>query len=282
MDHTPRPPDRPRAASRRILVTGAASGLGNALVERFAARRDRVLATDLSFGRPGSLPEGVAYLPLDVTSDDNWEAAREFVAQEWGSLDLLVNNAGIASGGRIDVATMEEWEVATRVNLLGVARGCRTFASMMKARGSGHIVNVASIAGLVHPPGMAVYNAVKAGVVALTETMHHELAPYGVAASVVCPSFFRTNLSASLRGADADVVEKAAALIESSPLSAAEIADAVVEGVERREPLILPDEAARASYTLKLTDRTAYDEQMQVTARRAKEREEAQEMDQAR
>jgi NAD(P)-dependent dehydrogenase (short-subunit alcohol dehydrogenase family) len=129
---------------------------------------------------------------------------------------------------------------------------------------------------------MAVYNAVKAGVVALTETLHHELAPYGVAASVVCPSFFRTNLSASLKGADADVVEKAAALIESSPRSAAEVADAVVEGIERREELILPDEGARSSYSLKLTDRAAYEAEMQVTARRAKEREQAQEVGDAR
>lgn len=258
--------------NRRILVTGAASGLGNALVERFSDARDRVLATDLSLGRPGSLPEGVDYLPLDVTSDANWEAAHDHVTQEWGGLDLLVNNAGIASGGRIDVATMDEWELVTEVDLLGVVRGCRAFAPTLKAQGSGHIVNVASLAGLVHPPGMAAYNAAKAGVVALTETLHHELAPYGVAASVVCPSYFRTNLASSLKGADTDVLEKAAGLIESSPLSVAEVADAVVEGIERREPVILPDEAARASYALKLADREAYDERMQVLARRLQER----------
>ena len=78
------------------------------------------------------------------------------------------------------------------INLLGVVRGCRTFVPMMKAQGSGHIVNTASLAGLVHPPAMASYTAVKAGVVALSETLSYELDPFGISVSAVCPGFFRT------------------------------------------------------------------------------------------
>ncbi len=265
--------------SRRVLVTGAASGLGLALVRRFAAAGDRVLATDLAGSvqqLPGGrdlFPEGVRYLRLDVRDNQQWLAARDWVEAEWGGLDLLVNNAGVAGGGRIDRTTLDEWEWITDINLLGVVRGCHTFAGMMKRQHSGHIVNVASIAGLVHPPGMASYNAVKAAVVALSETLQHELAPYDIVTSVVCPSFFRTNLAASLRGVDEDVQSKAAQLIEGSSLTAEEIADAVFEGIEKGEPLILTDEVARASYHLKLTDRGAYDQQMQVTARRTYERE---------
>ncbi|MGH3333349.1 MAG: SDR family NAD(P)-dependent oxidoreductase [Nocardioidaceae bacterium] len=265
--------------SRRVLVTGAASGLGLALVRRFAAAGDRVLATDLAGSvqqLPGGrdlFPEGVRYLRLDVRDNQQWLAARDWVEAEWGGLDLLVNNAGVAGGGRIDRTTLDEWEWITDINLLGVVRGCHTFAVTMKRQHSGHIVNVASIAGLVHPPGMASYNAVKAAVVALSETLQHELAPYDIVTSVVCPSFFRTNLAASLRGVDEDVQSKAAQLIESSSLTAEEIADAVFEGIEKGEPLILTDEVARASYHLKLTDRGAYDQQMQVTARRTYERE---------
>jgi len=177
----------------RVLVTGAASGLGAALTEAFRARGDEVLATDIAGG---------VDLRLDVTSDDDWAAALAHVEERWGGLDVLVNNAGVAGGGRIDRAGLDEWEWITEINLFGVVRGTRAFVPMMKRQRSGLIVNTASLAGLVHPAGMASYNAVKAGVVALTETLGHELAPYDVRASVVCPSYFRTNLMASLRGAD--------------------------------------------------------------------------------
>lgn len=255
----------------RVLVTGAASGLGLELVRRFAGRGDHVLATDVAAAP--ALPDGVPFRTLDVRSDEDWDAARDWVQQNWGGLDLLVNNAGLAAGGRIDRTPMADWELLTQVNLLGPARGCRTFAPVFKTQRSGHIVNIASIAGLVHPPGMAVYNATKAGVVALSETLYHELAPYGVNTSVVCPSFFRSNLASSLRGSDPDVEERAAALIEQSSLTAEDIADAVLEGTDAKDPVILTDDVARASYLLKHSDRATYDEQMQLNARRAFERE---------
>ena len=170
----------------RILVTGAASGLGAALTRAWRLRGDDVLATDLA----GDDVD----LTLDVTNDDDWATAFEEVQTRWGGLDILVNNAGVAGGGRLDVATLDEWRWITEINLFGVVRGTRTFVPLFKRQRSGHIVNVASLAGLVHPAGMASYNAVKAAVVALTETTGHELAAYGVRASVVCPSYFRTNL----------------------------------------------------------------------------------------
>ena len=98
--------------------------------------------------------------------------------------------------------SIEEWRWITEINLFGVVRGDQTFTPMLKAQGSGHIVNVASLAGLVHPAGMGSYNAVKAAVVAFTETCGHELAAYGIRASVVCPSYFRTNLMDSMQGSD--------------------------------------------------------------------------------
>ena len=114
-----------------------------------------------------------------MRSDDDWAAARDWVEEHWGGLDVLVNNAGVAGGGRIDVAGMDEWQWITEINLFGVVRGTRTFVPMFKQQRSGHIVNVASLAGLVHPAGMGSYNAVKAGVVAFSETCAHELAEYG-------------------------------------------------------------------------------------------------------
>jgi NAD(P)-dependent dehydrogenase (short-subunit alcohol dehydrogenase family) len=260
--------------SRRVIVTGAASGLGLALVRRFAASGDTVLATDLA-DATDALPDGVQYRKLDVRSDVDWSDARAWVETEWGGLDVLVNNAGVAGGGRIELCSMDDWAWITDINLFGVVRGTRTFVPIMKAQGSGRFVNVASLAGLVHPPGMGSYNAVKAAVVAFTETAAHELAPYGVGCSVVCPSYFRTNLMSSMQGADTDLAAKMKRLVDDSPFTADDIAEAVLAGVERGDELIIPDEPARAAYSLKWSDRRAYDEQMRATAARTKQREDA-------
>ena len=260
--------------SRRILVTGAASGLGAALTEAFLTRGDEVLATDVS---PPSDDVGgdAEWLRLDVRSDEDWATALAWVKGHWGGLDVLVNNAGVAGGGRVDRCTMEEWAWLTDINLFGVVRGARSFAPLLKQQGSGRIVNVASLAGLVHPPGMGAYNAVKAAVVAFSETLAHELAPYGVGCSAVCPSYFRTNLTASMRGSDPDVAAKVAVMVEQSPISAEEIAAAVLKGIDQEVELIIPDGPARAAYQLKRADRHAYDTEMRRTAARMKERSDA-------
>ena len=247
---------------RRVLVTGAASGLGAALSAAFEARGDEVLRTDISEGMD---------LRLDITQDDDWAAALAHVEQTWGGLDVLVNNAGVAGGGRLDVATLDEWRWITEINLFGAVRGTRAFVPLLKRQRSGAIVNVASLAGLVHPAGMASYNAVKAAVVALTETTGHELAAYGVTAHVVCPSYFRTNLMSSIQGEDTALAAVISRLVESSPISADDIAAAVLEGLDRGDELIVPDQAARAAHDLKQTDRAAYDAVMRAQAAKLEE-----------
>jgi NAD(P)-dependent dehydrogenase (short-subunit alcohol dehydrogenase family) len=242
--------------SRRVLITGAASGLGAALADAFEARGDEVLRTDITGGD----------LQLDITNDDDWAEALAHVEDTWGGLDVLVNNAGVAGGGRLDVATLDEWRWITEINLFGVVRGTTTFVPMFKRQGSGTIVNVASLAGLVHPAGMASYNAVKAAVVALTETTGHELAAYGVSAHVVCPSYFRTNLMASMRGADADLGAIIAGLVENSTITADEVAAAVLKGLDHGDEIILPDQPARDAYGLKQHDRASYDAIMRAQA----------------
>jgi NAD(P)-dependent dehydrogenase (short-subunit alcohol dehydrogenase family) len=259
--------------SRRVLVTGGASGLGAALVAAFVERGDEVLVTDVHEGldEPDQRGTGTSYLRLDVTSDRDWAAALAHVEERWGGLDVLVNNAGIASGGRIDVAGLDEWQRVIDINLLGVVRGCRTFTPLLKARRSGHIVNTASLAGLVHPPGMASYNAVKAGVVALSETLHFELAPYGIHTSVVCPSFFRTNLASSLAGSDSLLETIARRLIDRSATTAEEIAAEVMKGIDARRPVILTDRPGRRAVFAKRYTRALYDREQHGFARRIKE-----------
>lgn len=244
----------------RVLVTGAAGGLGAALADAFESRGDRVLRTDLA----GS---GPVDRTLDVTSDEDWAAARRHVLDTWDGLDVLVNNAGVAGGGRLDVATVEEWRWITDINLFGVVRGTATFTPVLKRQGGGTIVNVASLAGLVHPAGMGSYNAVKAAVVALTETTGHELAEYGVHAMAVCPSYFRTGLVERMRGSDTAVGEVVGQLVAAAPLGPEEIAAEVLASLDRGEELCLPDQAARDAYALKQHDRAAYDAVLRKQAR---------------
>ncbi|WP_332665344.1 SDR family NAD(P)-dependent oxidoreductase [Aeromicrobium sp.] len=248
------------APNSRILITGAASGLGLALARQLGDRGCRVLATDVHAELPESLRgiDGVSYLMLDVTQDVDWARARDWVVEEWDGLDYLFNNAGVAAGGRIELSEIDQWQWIVEINLLGVARGCRTFTPMLKDQGSGHIINTASAAGLVHPPRMSEYNAVKAGVVALSETLLHELKPYGVKVSVICPTFFKTNLTASLRGKDEAANASAAKLIDRAKLSADVIAERVIKGIEKDKHIILTDRDGRIAYAAKRFARPLY------------------------
>lgn len=255
----------------RALVTGAASGFGLALTRGLAERGCRVLAVDLADETPATLRglSGVTYRRLDVRSDSDWAGALDHVLAEWDGLDLLVNNAGVGSGGDIDVEPISEWERVVSINLLGVVRGCQTFAPVFKRQSSGHIVNVASAAGLVHPPGMGSYSAVKAGVVALSETLLVELEPFGVSTSVVCPTFFKTNIAASM--ADGEAKRMAAALINASPRTAEQVAATVLSAVDAGTHLILPDRDAKSAYALKRLSRPLYLRSMRAMAAKARE-----------
>ncbi|MEU6591703.1 SDR family NAD(P)-dependent oxidoreductase [Streptomyces sp. NPDC046881] len=243
-----------------VLVTGGASGLGAALASRCAERGDRVLVTDLALR--ADVPDGALYQRLNITSSGDWTDALERVRVEYGRLDVLINNAGIAAGGRVDRLDDAHWRRVLDVNVLGAVNGCRTFTPLFKSQGHGHVVNVASLAGLVHPAAMGSYTASKAAVVALSETLRHELGPWGVDVSVVCPSFFRTNLASSLGGEDPLMDEVASKLIARAPLGAEEIAAQVLRGVDTRRFLILPDRAARLAYWTKRLARPLYDRRM--------------------
>ena len=133
----------------RVLITGAAGGLGAALARQYRARGHQVIGADLAD----------ADVALDVRSEADWRDARDHVEQTWGGLDILINNAGVAGGGRVDRTDAQEWHRVLDVNVVGVANGCAAFAPLFKQQGRGHLVNVASLAGLVHPAGMSAYTA---------------------------------------------------------------------------------------------------------------------------
>ena len=129
-------------------------------------------------------------------------------------------------------------------------RGCQVFVPLLRKQKSGHIVNTASMAGLVHPPMMAAYNATKAAVVALSETLHFELAPDNIRVSVLCPSFFKTNLTETMR-APPDSLQVTKRFVDRSRVSAEEIARIAYKGIQQGEFHILTHAAGRKAWALK-------------------------------
>lgn len=240
---------------RRVFITGGASGLGRALAERYAKDGAQVCIADVHEKRLeetlAALGPGHHALRVDVTKDEDLERAARWCDATWGGVDLVFNNAGVAAGGPIDELPMDDWRWIVDVNLLGVVRGCRAFVPLLKRQGSGRIVNTASMAGLINPPTMAAYNATKAAVVSVSETLRYELAPFGVGVSVVCPAFFRTNLLDNFRGSNEDVNRTTARLVGKAKLGAEEIATIVHRGVAKGEFLILTHKDGKQAYWAK-------------------------------
>ncbi len=242
----------------RVFITGGASGLGRALAVRYARAGWRVCIGDIHLGRgDDALAELAAvggdahFVRCDVTQDADLTAAAAWLEQNWGGVDLVINNAGVAAGGGIDELSLDDWQWIVDINLLGVVRGCRTFTPMLRRQGRGRIVNISSIAGLVSPPLMTAYCATKAAVVALSESLQLELAGDGIEVSVVCPDFFRTNLADSLRAGSPGVERLTRRLVEGAKVDATEIADRVYRGIARGDSHILTHAEGRMAWALK-------------------------------
>lgn len=253
--------------SKRIFITGGASGLGRALAERFARAGWRVCIADLNDARGAETltslrSKGAAaaeYLHCDVTREDDLLAAARKLEELWDGVDVVVNNAGVAQAGAIDEVSIDDWRWIIDINLLGVVRGCKVFTPMFKKQRSGYFVNVASMAGLLDAPMMSSYNATKAAVVSLSETLQNELADAGIHVSVVCPAFFKTNLSESLRTPDPGMRVKLDKLLNRSNITAEDVADKVFQAVERKTFYVLTHPQAEYTWILKkLLPRTVY------------------------
>ncbi|WP_078591996.1 SDR family NAD(P)-dependent oxidoreductase [Streptomyces megasporus] len=256
-------------AGTRVLVTGAASGLGRAIAAHYAAAGCRVLVTDLT--EPAAPPAGeVSRHRLDVRSEEEWAAVREWCETHWGGLDVLVNNAGVAAAGRVERIEDADWEWILDINLRGTVRGCRTFVPVLKRQGSGHIVNIASLAGLMNLPGMSSYNVSKAAVVSLSETLRHELAPWGIHTTVVCPGFVPTNLGDGLRSPDPVLARQADRLIQKGRVTPERVAEQVADAVARRRFLVLTHPEGRKAMRVKRLWPALVDRQIAAVWRRTK------------
>jgi len=245
-------------AGQRVFITGAASGLGRALAQRFAREQARVVIADINDDRAAETGAEVTaaggealVVHCDITDDASVEQAVAAVVAAWGGIDVLINNAGVASAGTVTDTSMEDWSWMIETNLLGAVRLCRACVPLMQQQGCGHVINVASAAGIVQSPGMASYNVAKAGMIALSETLRNELRGFGIGVTVACPSFFTTNLMESYRGPSTGVQDMAGKLMKRSKLSAADIADAVYQAMEDGELFVFGHGEARVAYHFK-------------------------------
>lgn len=243
------------SSPRRVLITGAGSGLGLALAQRHARAGARVACVDVIGDRAQAAVatlagDGHLALTADVGDDASMQALHDTVIAQWGGVDVLFNNAGIASAGALVDTTMDEWRRILEIDLLGVVRGCKLFLPHMLAARSGHVINTASFAGLAGAPGIMTYGVAKAGVVALSEQLRAEIHGSGVSISVICPAFFRTNLMETAIADDATKA-KVQRWMDRSPDTLDGVADKVFAACERGDFLILPTKHEPGRWRLK-------------------------------
>jgi NAD(P)-dependent dehydrogenase (short-subunit alcohol dehydrogenase family) len=239
------------------IVTGGGSGIGAALVRAMVARGATIVIADIDEAAAKSVAAdltGVTTVTLDVRDAEAVADMVSQVAAEHGHLDYMFNNAGIAVGGLVEEMTLDHWNRVIDVNLRGVVHGVHAAYPIMLRQHSGHIVNTASLAGLVPGPGLTPYDAVKHAVVGLSLSLRAEAAGRGVRVSAICPGFIDTpllgrvnpDLPQTSAGLDAEgLAKRLGKLYQADPL-----AQDVLRGLARNDALIVAPGSARVAWRL--------------------------------
>jgi NAD(P)-dependent dehydrogenase (short-subunit alcohol dehydrogenase family) len=252
-------------------VTGAASGLGKAMALAFAAEGMNVALADVDEAGIKAVEEEVRSrkakpfsMRVDVSKAAEVEAFAERTVAKLGAVHLVCNNAGVALTGAVWENTALDWEWILGVNLRGVVNGVRAFVPRLLAQDEGHVVNTASVAGLISPPGMGAYCVSKHAVVTLSEALHHDLRERGsgVGVSVLCPAYVPTGIADSERNRPKDLgisrkTEKDAMMrkaVSSGKKSAEEVARAVVAAVKEARFYILTHPAIKGAIRARMED----------------------------
>ena len=251
-------------ANKTVLVTGAGGGFGMQMVRQFRAAGAKLLLTDVSDAAlRGAREEAggdlVACVAADLASDKGCDAVADICATHAVTPDVLVNNAGIAVAGRLDHVPRERWETLMQVNLLAPMRLCGMLLPAMIERGSGHVVNISSLAGWIGAQGLSSYCAAKFGLRGFGESLAYELEGTGVRVTNVYPCFSRTPILDSPQYGYEQRREVPEYLV-SDP---ADVVASILQGVRRNRLSVFPDRHARlihyitrfAPWALPLLDR---------------------------
>ncbi|MCG8466325.1 MAG: SDR family oxidoreductase [Xanthomonadales bacterium] len=243
---------------KTVVITGAGSGFGRELAHRYAQAGWCVGITDVdeqraqeTFELVGGHSGGHFAMQHDVRDETQWQAVRTRVLEAWGRLGVLINNAGVAAGGRLEETPLDDWQWIMDIDLMGVMKGCHTFVGLLREQKQGHIVNIASFAGLAGAPHIAAYGTAKAGVVALSEILRAELHDDNVGVSVVCPAFVKTNLLDTFRSPEAKLKGRVQSWMDKANVSAQDVAQQIFTAVERRQFLVLTHKETRWMWRLK-------------------------------
>jgi len=240
---------------RVAVITGGGGGIGAAMARAFAARGARIVLADMNEDAMAGVAKDLAAagaevvtVPTDVTSLESVRALADTAERRLGAVHIVCNNAGVATFGEIADSTHADWEYTMGVNFWGVVHGVETFVPRLLARREGgHIVNTASMAGLVGMRWLGIYCASKFAVVGLTEGLQRELAEHGIGVSVLCPMIVETKINensvrnrpAALRNPGGDPVIVDSAAMVGSVIAPEEVARRVVRGIERKDLYIL-------------------------------------------
>jgi short-subunit dehydrogenase len=244
--------DAYRFAGGTAVVTGAASGIGEALAVKLAARGSNLVLVDRDKERLDGVAAGVRHAHpqltvdtyvVDLSDDAATAEAADALAAAHPTTTLLVNNAGVALGGRFDQVTLEEFDWVMAVNFRSVVRLTHAFLPALKAHPGAHLVNVSSVFGIFAPAGQAAYSASKFAVRGFSEAVRHELAENGVGVTVVHPGGIKTRIAESARTGSGVSVEEYeqgrkqfTKLLTMPPEEAAEL---IVEAIAKRRPRLL-------------------------------------------
>jgi len=256
---------------KTAVITGAASGLGRAMALAFADEGMNLALADVDVGGlkqvlAAARAKGVRAMGAKINVARG--AHVQAFADKLKEVHLVCNNAGVALGGAAWEPSEDEWRWILGVNLWGVIHGVRAFTPRLIAQGEGHIVNTASVAGLISPAGSAAYNVTKHAVVTLSETLHHDLREHGspVGVSVLCPAYVPTGISESERSRPASVrpgarsarsLARGAMLkqaVAKGKVSADDVARAVVAAVKENRFYVLTHPRIKGQIEARMQD----------------------------
>jgi NAD(P)-dependent dehydrogenase (short-subunit alcohol dehydrogenase family) len=258
-------------------VTGAASGLGRSMALAFASEGMDVALADVDQANLGPVEEAVQAkgvraitVGVDVSSAEQVEALRDQTLTRLGAVHVVCNNAGVSPLGAVWESTLADWQWILGVNLWGVIHGVRAFTPYLIAQNEGHIVNTASVSGLISPPGSGAYNVTKHAVVTLSETLHHDLRDRNsaVGVSVLCPAYVPTGIADSersrpgiLRNPPKEPSPQQAAkeamlrkAVKSGKVSADQVAAAVVKAIKENRFYVLTHPRIKGAIEARMQD----------------------------